>query len=139
MKIDGACHCGYVKFEGEANPERVTICHCTDCQTMAGSAFRVIVQIPSDKFVLLENTPKVYVKTSESGNPREQAFCPECGTHLWACDPGDGPKMYGIRLGSVRQREQLPPKKQIWVRSSQKWLDDLADIPKVDQQVEFRN
>src|SRR5262249_18645535 len=31
MKIDGRCHCGYVTFEVEANPERMTICNCTDC------------------------------------------------------------------------------------------------------------
>jgi len=30
MKIDGACHCGYITIEGEADPEKVAICHCTD-------------------------------------------------------------------------------------------------------------
>jgi hypothetical protein len=41
MKIDGACHCGYIRIEAEADPEKTTICHCTDCQTGTGSAFRV--------------------------------------------------------------------------------------------------
>jgi hypothetical protein len=31
MKIDGACHCGYIRVEGEADPEKTTVCHCTDC------------------------------------------------------------------------------------------------------------
>ena len=30
MKIDGGCHCGYITYEAEAEPERTTICHCTD-------------------------------------------------------------------------------------------------------------
>ena len=30
MKIDGACHCGYIRVEGDADPEKTTVCHCTD-------------------------------------------------------------------------------------------------------------
>ena len=40
MKIDGSCHCGYVTFEAEADPETTTICNCTDCQTMSGAPLR---------------------------------------------------------------------------------------------------
>ena len=40
MRIDGACHCGAISIEGEADPDKTVICHCTDCQTSAGSAFR---------------------------------------------------------------------------------------------------
>jgi hypothetical protein len=40
MKIDGACHCGYIRVEGDADPEKTTVCHCTDCQVGNGSAFR---------------------------------------------------------------------------------------------------
>ena len=45
MKITGACHCGAITIEGEADPEKVGICHCTDCQTGTGSAFRVSVPV----------------------------------------------------------------------------------------------
>ena len=38
MKIDGACHCEAIAFEADVNPESVVICHCTDCQTMSGTA-----------------------------------------------------------------------------------------------------
>ena len=37
MKIEGGCHCGYIAYEAEVDPERVLICHCTDCQTLSGS------------------------------------------------------------------------------------------------------
>jgi hypothetical protein len=43
MKIDGACHCGCVRYEAEVNLEQVAICHCTDCQIISGSAFRTVV------------------------------------------------------------------------------------------------
>jgi hypothetical protein len=43
MKIDGRCHCGNVSYEAEIDPEKVMICHCTDCQMLSGSAFRTVV------------------------------------------------------------------------------------------------
>jgi hypothetical protein len=39
MKIDGHCHCGRITFEAKVDPDAITICHCTDCQTLTGSAF----------------------------------------------------------------------------------------------------
>src|SRR6266508_3420746 len=41
MKIDGACHCGYIRVEGDADPEKTTVCHCTDCQVGNGSALAI--------------------------------------------------------------------------------------------------
>ena len=48
MKIDGACHCGRISYEAEIDPADVTICHCTDCQTLSGSAFRTVVPARSE-------------------------------------------------------------------------------------------
>ena len=72
MKIDGACHCGYIRIEAEADPEKTTICHCTDCQTGTGSAFRVSVPVSGASFKM-SGQPASYRKTTaESGNPRLQ-------------------------------------------------------------------
>ena len=92
MKIDGACHCGYIKIEGEADPEKTTICHCTDCQTQTGTAFRVSIPVAGATFKMT-GQPATYVKmTAESGNPRVQAFCPRCGTPIYSTTPGEGPQ-----------------------------------------------
>jgi hypothetical protein len=104
MKIDGRCHCGYITFEAEIEPEKTLLCNCTDCQTFSGSAFRVHAFTREDAFRLLSGEPTIYVKTAESGNKRPQAFCPECGTHIYAVAIGAGPKIYAIRAGSIRQR-----------------------------------
>ncbi|MBV9557045.1 MAG: GFA family protein [Pseudolabrys sp.] len=130
MKIHASCHCGYVTFEAEADPERVVICHCTDCQVSTGTAFRSNVPVPGDSFRLLSGEPAVYVKTTaESGNPRAQTFCPKCGTHLYSTNPGDGPKpAYMVRTGILRERDQLAPKLQIWTRSARPWITEIAAI-----------
>ncbi len=71
MKIHGSCHCGFLTYEGETDPERVLICHCTDCQAISGIAFRITAPVASDSFRLLSGEPTVYVKTAESGAKRE--------------------------------------------------------------------
>ncbi len=67
MKIDGACHCGNISYEAEIDPNTVTICHCTDCQTLSGSAFRVLVPAKREGFKLLTGEPKIHIKAGESG------------------------------------------------------------------------
>ncbi len=129
MKIDGGCHCGAIAYEAEIDPEMVSICHCTDCQTLSGTAFRVVIFAPEEKFHLTRGKPKAYVKTAESGNKRVQAFCAECGSPIYATSADEGPpKAYGIRLGTARQRDQLPPKRQIWHRSAVAWLPEMEGL-----------
>jgi hypothetical protein len=40
MNIDGQCHCGHVTYQADIDPEKVSICHCTDCQALTGSPYR---------------------------------------------------------------------------------------------------
>lgn len=134
MKIDGGCHCGYITYEAEIDPEKVMICHCTDCQTLSGTVFRTAAPTREDTFKLLTGELKIYVKTAESGAKRAQAFCPECGTPIYSSSAGEGPKVHNIRVGTVRQRAALVPKRQIWARSEQPWIGDLASIWKVEKQ-----
>lgn len=132
MKIDGRCHCGALTYEAEIDPGKVVVCHCTDCQTLSGSAFRVSVPSQGDTFKFLSGRPKVYVKTAESGARREQAFCSDCGTPIYASAPGGAPP-FSIRVGTIRQRNELVPKKQVWFRSAQRWLTGLSGLAASDR------
>lgn len=134
MRIDGACHCGRIAYAAEIDPERVMICHCTDCQTLSGSAFRTVALTRPGGFTLLAGTPRLYVKVSDSGARREQGFCPDCGTPLFSAPDGDGPKVYSIRVGTARQRREILPRLQIWCRSAQPWLAGLPAIPALETQ-----
>lgn len=134
MKIDGGCHCGLVTYEAELDPEKVVICHCTDCQVLSGTAFRTVGIVRREHFRLLSGEPKSYVKTGESGRQRAQTFCPECGSPIYATGVGDDTDFVNIRLGTARQRDRLPPKRQVWCRSAQPWLGDMDLAPKVEKQ-----
>lgn len=132
MKIDGGCHCGNITYTAEIDPENVGICHCTDCQTLSGSAFRISVRAEKEAFHL-SGQPKIYVKTAESGAKRAQAFCPECGTAIYAAAASD-PEVFNIRLGTARQRAELRPKAQGWCRSALDWVMDLHSIQQFAKQ-----
>jgi len=133
MKIDGACHCGNIAFEAEVDPGTVRICHCTDCQTMSGSLFRANIQADGASFRVVRGTPKIYVKTADSGNKRAQAFCPDCGTGLWATSP-DNPTSYGLRVGVIAQRVAFKPTHQIWCQSELPWTADVAGLARREGQ-----
>jgi hypothetical protein len=128
MKIDGGCHCGSIQYEAEIDPQHVVICHCTDCQTLSGTAFRTVVRAPGPRFRITRGTPKKYVKTAESGNKRVQAFCADCGTPIYSA--AMDASVYNIRLGTARQRAQLVPQMQIWTRSALAWLPQLGEVPR---------
>ena len=83
------------------------------------------VPAPEADFRITKGEPKVFVKTADSGAKRLQAFCADCGSHLYATSDGDGPKVYGIRTGTARQRDQLGPRRQIWHGSKMAWLPEF--------------
>src|SRR3954467_7423373 len=123
MHITGGCHCGAITYEADIDPASVGLCHCIDCQIFSGSAFRATVPVKKEAFKLT-GKPKVYVKTAESGNKRAQAFCAECGTHIYATSVEDQ-KVFGLRTGTSNQRAELRPTRQIWCQSAQGWAMDL--------------
>jgi hypothetical protein len=132
MKVHGRCHCGSIRYEAEADPSRVTACHCSDCQMLTGSAFRVSLPVPSESFKLT-GTPSTYVKVAESGNKRIHAFCPGCGAPVYSCAIED-PPAYTLRVGCLDERARLPPRRQTWCKSAVPWSMDLREVSKVERQ-----
>ena len=128
MKIDGRCHCGELAYEANVDEDSVRICHCTDCQSLGGSAFRTNVNTVAGGFKLLRGAPRHNIKVGDSGNKRLQAFCGSCGTAIYA-SAVDNPQVYSLRLGTITQRAMLKPRQQIWRKSALAWVDSIAELP----------
>ena len=94
---------------------------------------RTVVPVASEA-LKLNGAPTIYIKTGESGNERQQAFCPRCGSPIFSAPPGDGPKTYFIRVGTINQRDSFVPRSQIWARSQQRWVDGLTAVQKIEKQ-----
>ena len=129
MHVHGSCHCGAVRYEADVDPERTTICHCTDCQSLTGTAYRISVPAQADSFRLIAGEPAVYLKTADSGAKRVLAFCSTCGSPLYS-HAADNSTTRGLRVGTLAERELLVPRKQKWCRSALGWTEDLSSIEK---------
>ena len=61
-----------------------------------------------------------------------------CGEVTWRAqiDPGDldDPQVFSLRMGGCHQRDQPPPKFQLWCRSALPWSEDLEALPKMRTQ-----
>ena len=130
MKITGKCHCGEIAYEAEIDPEKVGICHCSDCQVLSASAFRTVAIAPAGSFKLTKGQLKTYVKVAESGSKRIQTFCPECGSAIYATNADGTPGAYSIRLGTAHQRRDLNPKFECWTQSALPWHSETAGTMK---------
>ena len=106
MKVSGRCYCGQISFEAEIEPDKVRVCHCTDCQTLSGSAFRTNVPVVQGTLVLKKGEPKTFFKSADSGNRVVHAFCPDCGTPIYSAVP-DEPPSYSLRVGTLDRRGNL--------------------------------
>ena len=135
MKITGGCHCGRITYEAEVEPGTVRVCHCSDCQKLTGTAFRTNIASLPGTFALKSGTPRIYIKTAESGNKRAHAFCPECGTPIYAASPAPNPSSYGLRVGGINERARLgAPARQIWCGSALPWSMDISGVARVERQ-----
>jgi hypothetical protein len=129
VHIDGQCHCGQITFEAEIDPETVSVCHCRDCQTLTGSPFRVTAICTKANVRLTAGTLRIYGKRGDNGRMRFQHFCAECGSPLFTSGEGDQEDDWGIRWGSIRQRDKLRPVRQIWCQSAAVWIDAVPLLP----------
>ena len=84
----------------------------------------------------MKGQPAIYLKTTaDSGIPRVQAFCGKCGSPIYSTTLGDGVQpSYMVRVGILRQRDQLAPRRQHWFRSARPWVSSLDALPKSEKQ-----
>ncbi len=122
INVNGDCHCGDIKICATVKKSEIRACHCTDCQKFSGAPFRAIAIASCDK-ISIKGTPKEYIKIGDSGNKRIQAFCPVCGTQLFATNIEK--TLFNIRTGFLNQRNVLKPKLHVFTTSSMAWIKEI--------------
>ena len=82
--VIGGCLCGEVRFEAPFEPLFQILCHCTDCQTVSGSASYCAYVVPIDSVELKQGETTSFGVQSDAGRTNTRRFCPKCGSRLWA-------------------------------------------------------
>jgi len=134
MKIDGGCHRGYIKYEGEADPgkDHHLPLHGLPASLRIGVSYR-----RSRRRRHIQNHCRRANHLCKDRRKRRKTGArilpPMWNAYLLDCRRRQ-PKLYSIRVGTVRQRAALVPKVQIWSRSQLHWVTDLASVPSLDRQ-----
>ena len=70
--FSGGCACGAVRYDCSAEPLLSFNCHCRDCQRTSGSAFALVLMVPTGAFTITKGTPRYYRVT---GGVCEVVWC----------------------------------------------------------------
>ncbi|WP_298843544.1 GFA family protein [uncultured Roseobacter sp.] len=130
MDVDGGCLCGAIAYLSVADSEGCVICHCQNCQINSGTAFGRVVHSHDRRGALASGSLTIFETIAESGRRRCLSFCGDCGTRIYAQTPDQPDAFSELRIDTIRQRQLLTPKQQVWCRPAQPWPLDLAAVPR---------
>ena len=130
--IKGGCLCGAVRYESNAEPAMVAVCHCTSCQKNTGTAFSLNIGIPEDSVKITgDSLVKYEDRGTSSGKPFYRSFCSKCGSPI----SGQGVAYAGvifIKAGTLDDASWVKPTAHIWCSSKQPWVvieEGAAQLP----------
>lgn len=109
----GRCLCGKVSVEAEPPEHQAHACHCTMCRRWTGSAL-ICVTVP-ESAIRVEG--REHIRTIQSSDWAERAWCDGCGSGLWYRITMEGPLngTYEIPLGLFDDPDGVPLVKEIYI------------------------
>lgn len=129
--ITGGCLCGKIRYNADAEPTFVGLCHCQDCQKFTGSAFAAMIGLAKSALTITGSL-KSFTKRGDSGKSIERRFCPDCGASIM--DEADA--MAGVVMiaaGTLDDPSWVKPTSQIYCVSAQPWVQLGGDMKSFDR------
>ncbi len=77
-----ACSCGQLALTTQAEPIRVSVCHCLACQRRTGSVFGAQARFERNA-VTISGQSSQYVRIGDEGSQVIFNFCPNCGATVY--------------------------------------------------------
>jgi hypothetical protein len=131
--FSGGCACGAVRYDCSAEPLLSFNCHCRDCQRTSGSAFALVLMVPTGAFTITKGTPRYYRVTGGSGNAVDRGFCPGCGASVFITEPKN-PQFTEIQAASLDDPSWVQPMIDIFTARAQPWDYLNPALPKFAMQ-----
>ncbi len=110
----GSCLCGAVRLSAQGAPDRVGLCHCRDCRKHHGALFHASAVFQE----------QVVTVQGETNSYQGRHFCPQCGSSVYSCSPGE----IELHLGILDQPDRLIPSYELWCLRREAWLPSFADM-----------
>ena len=126
----GYCLCNNVRFGFETKPIDVSVCHCSLCRLMTGSAFGVYAKVSDAELTLTNGADdlNLYDVTDKLSTQ----FCQVCGSTLFARH-ADYPGFVYISLGAMAEGSDIRPTYHEFVGSKAGWFDIQDSLPKFEE------
>jgi hypothetical protein len=130
---EGGCLCGAVRYRSTGQPVRATVCHCTFCQRVTGSAFGLWVTYRKENVAITGEYATYEHRSDESGRWIKMEFCPRCGTSFGATFERS-PELRSQLGGTFDETGWIGVTRHIWTRSAQPWVPVPEDLPHFEKQ-----
>jgi hypothetical protein len=126
MALSGACLCGAIRYESDADPIAAYLCHCTDCQHASGGPYTACTLVAKDA-LRIAGEPARFEHPGGSGEIVCREFCSTCGSQLFS-NSRTNPDWIALRSGTLDEPGAAKPTLHIWTCSALEWAlpDDGA-------------
>jgi hypothetical protein len=130
---EGGCLCGAVRYRAMGQPVRATVCHCTFCQRVTGSAFGLWVTYRKENVAIAGEYATYEHRSDESGRWIRMEFCPRCGTSFGATFERTS-ELRSQLGGTFDETGWIGVTRHIWTRSALPWVPIPEDLPHFEKQ-----
>ncbi len=130
----GGCLCGAVRYAVDWPAQAMVVCHCSDCQKQAGSAFSVVGVAKRDA-IRVTGELTTFAHPGSSGQTVERRFCARCGSPILT--ETAAARAQGIvffKAGTLDETADLAPTVHYWMRSAHHWFAVPEGVTCLEQQ-----
>lgn len=127
--ISGGCLCGSIRYE--CDQDKLfggSICHCRDCQFIAGGGPAIVLAIPENAMTILKGEPKGFMSKGSSGSNVTRKFCENCGTPIFS-ELSVAPGLKVLKVGTLDDPSIFSPEVTVWTSEAQPWALIDEDKP----------
>lgn len=116
---EGGCRCGRLRFRISAKPLLESLCHCTGCQRMTGSAFSTTVTVPTESFQILSGDPVI---GGLHGDEAVHHHCDWCKSWVFTrVEPDMG--FVNVRATMLDEAVSFRPYMEVQTAEKLSWVD----------------
>ena len=130
----GGCLCGAVRYEVAWPLSRVVVCHCTDCQKQAGTAFSEVGVSRRDGLQVTGEL-QTFSHPGSSGQMVNRKFCGRCGSPILTDTAAAREQgIVFIKAGTLDKADDLAPTVHFWTQSAHQWFTLPDGVTCLEQQ-----
>ncbi|HRI70525.1 MAG TPA: GFA family protein [Polyangium sp.] len=129
--LTGGCACGKIRYEASVAPLFGGLCCCRACQRSTGAAYNAVAGVPAPAFKITQGEPRFFETAADSGGTLKRAFCPDCGSPLFA-QLAAAP-IVSVCVGSIDDPSGFEPGAVVFAENKHPWVVLPEALPKFDK------